>query len=233
MPTATETFADELTRAAKLDMRANPFVAAVIEGRCSRDVIRRYGVLVFELAEGFPQRLAAAAAICDDPAARIALLQNLLEEEGVVEYSGGRLVADETRRHSNAARRFAIAAGASEGDLRDAATSKGGEGMWLGTAMAQRRAAAVIAYLTVGIESNVPHTLSMISTALSRHYGFAEHDLEFLTSHVALDTSHGAAGARLVERLARNDADRTDALEGARRGALAWWWLHRSLLSNR
>src|SRR5205809_7767304 len=120
MKAATDTLEAELTAAAQLDMRRNPFVAAVVEGRCSRDQIRRYAVGVYALSARFPQRLAATAAICDDHEVRLALLENLLEEEGIVSMQGGRLTRDENRRHGNVARRFAVAAGATGEELRAA-----------------------------------------------------------------------------------------------------------------
>jgi len=228
---AIETLTADLAAAARLDIRRNPFVAAVVDGRCSRDAIRRYAIGACALSDRFPQRLAATAAICDDPDVRLALLENLLEEEGVVAIERGRLIRDDAKRHGNVARRFAIAAGATDDDLCAAFERERRAAPWLDNAIAQQRAAAALAYLTVGIESNVPPTLALIAESLSRHYGFGEHDLEFLTSHIAFDEAHGAAGARLTARLVHSDADRDDALDGARRGALAWWGFHRSMLS--
>jgi len=224
----TETFEAELTAAARLDVARNPFVAAIVAGRCSRDAIRRYAAATYALSDHFPQRLAAAASIVDDPEVRLALLENLLEEEGVVALHGNRLIRDDAKRHGNVALRFAIAAGATEDDLRAAREHDRVAAPWLAAAIARKSAAAAVAFLTVGIESNVPATLSLIAESLSRHYGFAAHDLEFLESHVAFDASHGAAGARLTARLACTAPKRDEALEGARRGALAWWGFHRS-----
>jgi pyrroloquinoline quinone (PQQ) biosynthesis protein C len=233
MMAATETFEEALSAAARLDMRRNPFVAAIVAGRCSRDQIRAYAAGLFALSDRFPLRLAATAAICDDPDVRLALLENLMEEEGVVRIEEGRLIRDDSRRHATVARRFALAAGASDDALLSASEHEAATATWLTEAIAGRRLAAALAYLTVGIEGSVPATLSLVADALSRHYQFADEDLEFLTSHVAFDAAHGAAGARMTARVVRSDADRADALEGARRGAVAWWWFHRSMLAAR
>lgn len=227
---ATEALEAALAAAAHLDIRRNPFVAAIAEGRCSRQAIRRYAVAVFALSDRFPERLAATAAICDDPDVRLSLLENLLEEDGITRMENGRLIRHDRKRHASVARRFAIAAGASEEELIAASARERDTATWLQEALAARRAAAALAYLTVGIEGNVPATLTLIADSLSRHYGFGDGDLEFFTSHVALDEAHGATGARLTARMIRSDSDRADALEGARRGAMAWWWFHRSML---
>jgi pyrroloquinoline quinone (PQQ) biosynthesis protein C len=227
---ATDALDAALAAAAYLDIRHNPFVAAVVEGRCSRDAIRRYAIAVFALSDQFPSRLAATAGICDDPEVRLSLLENLLEEEGITRLEDGHLIRDDGKRHASVARRFAVAAGASDEELAAASARERDTATWLHEAIAARRAAAALAYLTVGIEGSVPATLTLIAAALSQHYGFRDDDLAFLTSHIALDEAHGASGVRMTARLVRSDADRADAIEGARRGALAWWWFHRSML---
>lgn len=221
-------FADELLEAARRDMRQNAFVAALIDGRSSHHALRRYAAGLFALSDRLPQRLLAIAARCEDRGVRLALLENLLDEEGIVGIDGGRLMVDEGRRHPNMARRFAHAAGVSDADLSAASASAMGEATWLNDAIAQNHLTAALAYLTIGIESNVPSTMTLVAAALERHYGFDRGDLEFLTAHIELDEGHAANGARLTSRLVRNDADRAEALEGARRGGLAWWWWHRS-----
>src|SRR5438046_2796629 len=89
----------ELSAAAHLDMRRNAFVIALIDGRCSREIVKRYAAGVFALSDRLPQRLLAIAARCDDRDVRIALLENLIEEEGIVGIDRGRFVSDERNRH--------------------------------------------------------------------------------------------------------------------------------------
>jgi len=225
---ATDTFERELTAAAQREMCENPFIAALTEGRASRDAIRRYTAGLYALSDRLPQRLLRIAAMIDDRKVRLALLENLLEEEGVIAIDGGHLVADDRKRHPNLARRLAHAAGATDDDLRDASAAAEAQATWLNDAIAKGRIAAALAYLTVGIEGNVPATMELVVDALASHYAFHERELEFLTSHIELDAGHAAAGARLVARIASTGADRADAIEGARRGGLAWYWWHRS-----
>ena len=231
--TETTTFESELAAAARLDMRRNPFIGAMTAGRCSRDVVRRYAAGVFSFAETFPQLLLAIASRCDDREVRLALLENLMEEEGIVAIDGGHFVVDESRRHPALARRFAHAAGVSDDDLRAAAAAAPVAAKWLHGAIAADRVAAALAYVTIGFEANTPATMILLASALEKNYGFASHDLEFLTAHVEADAGHAAAGLRLTARIARDDAARADAIRGAHRGAAAWWWWHRSLMQVR
>src|SRR6185295_16389588 len=118
MKADTDSFAAELlltTRA--LEMDANPFLVALAGGTASREAVRRYAIETYLLAFFFPQRLAAVMAICGDPAIRLELLRNLLEEDGVIAMDGDRPVRDPERCHSTIARRFCLASGATDEDL--------------------------------------------------------------------------------------------------------------------
>jgi pyrroloquinoline-quinone synthase len=230
MLTATESLAEELMRGPReLDMRTNPFIAALGRGDCPRDTIRSYAIATYVLSASFPQRLASLAAICSNPAVRLELLRNMLEEEGVHSFDGERIVRRDDRQHGEIARRFARAAGASDDDLvraRDQARHD----VWLDRAIAGRRLCAALAYLTVGFEGCVPATYALIVEALQRNYGFSLDDLEFFTLHMTADGDHSRLGAAMTAALVRNEMDREEAMLGVKHAVTTWWRWHKSFV---
>lgn len=228
MSSATETsFADVLLQSARpYPIATNPFVAALRRGECTREQVREYARTIAVAAIGFPRVLGNVLTFCDRPRIRQSILGNLLEEEGAVAYRPGHgVVLAPERSHATMARRFAAAAGLSEDELtrpheqesrwyRDAAE----RGDWIGA----------FAYFAVGFEANVPESFRLVHAALAGHYGFAEEDLEFLTEHMTADERHGRESAEMLAELTE-PAERQRALDGARRGGMTWWMIHRRL----
>ena len=218
-------FKQQLLAAARsCDIAANPFVRGVHEGRYPRDSFSRYGVELAHLTAGFTLRLAAILSRCEVVEVRRPLLANLLEEEGVVSFSAeGGLVAERSRSHGVIAWQFARAAGAASGET--ASLERGS--MWFDQEIAEGRWIGPLAYLTLGYESNIPQAGRLMAEGFRTHYGFAEDDLTFLTMHFEADERHGAEGAAMIAGAADTPAMRREALEGARRGASAFWHFHR------
>lgn len=209
----------------------HPFVTAIREGALSRETVRNYAVAIAAVGGAFPYRLASVLALCDHRDIRRSLISNLLEEEGVVGYTPGQHVdVNPARRHGEMGRRFARAAGATDADV-DAVSPR--PARWFGEAIQRGNWLGAFAYFAVGQEANVPPTFRLIIDPLIEHYGFAREDLEFLTEHFEADERHGLEAAHLIAGAADTDEARQRALEGARRGGVAWWALHRTHLSER
>ena len=224
----TDSLADQLAREPRaLNMAANPFVAALADGTCSRDAIRRYATETYVLSSTFPQRLALLVAMCPHSAVRVELVRNILEEEGVSSFDGERIVRRDDRQHGEIARRFAHAAGVDDEELARARRDDRRE-TWVDRAIAEQRLCSALAYITVGFEGCVPPTYALIVEALERNYGFSRDDLEFFILHMAADADHSRLGAEMVVALVRSDADRAEAIDGVKRATTAWWWWHRS-----
>jgi pyrroloquinoline quinone (PQQ) biosynthesis protein C len=217
-------FADDLGyQASRVDFQRLPFVEAIRDGRCPIEAVRAYAIDLVALAEGFPPLLSWILASCDQREARLAVLANLLEEEGVLafgEQSG--IVAPPGRSHGELARRFATAIGADipvpSPTLRSA---------WIDDQLRGGRWLGPLAFLTVGYESNVPRTFAPIIDGLRRHYGCRDDDLVFLTGHVTADAEHGAHGIEMLVRAAATVELQRAALDGAARGTAAFYQLHR------
>ena len=215
-------FTEELLAAARPSNGASdPFVDGLRSGRMSRDAIRRYALALVGIATAFPRRLADILTICDVDEIRISLLANMLEEEGVVSYAPGAIRAVPERKHGAFARRFAFAAGASDAEADDAVANMRA-GRWFADAIDRGDWLGAFAYVAVGHEANVPPTFRQIVPPLVEHYGFAIEDLVFLTEHYEADERHGNESAHAIARIAKTDDARVRALEGARRGGMAW-----------
>jgi pyrroloquinoline quinone (PQQ) biosynthesis protein C len=204
----------------------NPFVRAVSEGTLSRKALKRYAVDMTALAKAFPKRLAAVLSLCDAGEVRRLLIGNLLEEEGVVAFvpSEGVQVREE-RRHGVMAEKFALAAGASPGELQATQPERS---QWFDDAIRGGDWLGAFSYFAVGQEANVPATCRALIGPLTERYGIAAGDLEFLSEHFVADERHGIESAHLIARAATSDEARARALEGARRGGIAWWAFHRA-----
>jgi pyrroloquinoline quinone (PQQ) biosynthesis protein C len=226
--TAATDLAESLLAVARVaPMQTNAFVAGVIEGRASRDAVRRYATTIASMAEAFPRRICAVLSICDDFDVRRSLLGNLLEEEGVVGFvpEEGVRIQNE-RRHGVIARKFAHAAGAADAEL-DAAPSM--PARWFVDAVRDGDWVGAFSFFAIGFEANVPETFRLLVDPLQTHYGFSADDLHFLYEHFTADERHGVEAAHLIARAANTAERRASAREGARRGGAAWWAFHRSL----
>ena len=198
-------FARELIATARsFDVAATPLLRSLAAGTCDRTTIARYAAQLEALSEGFPRVLESIRAICPRDEVRQSIDANLVEERG----------------HPAMARRLARAAGAD-----------GGAPAWSAPRFAELVACndwiGAFAWMSVGIEANVPRTFAIVFAALKEHYGFAERDLVFLHEHLSADERHGSEAAELIAGIATTDDLRDRAREGARLGAAAWWLMHR------
>lgn len=231
MTAATE-FVESLLAVSRVaPMETHPFVRAVADGSLSREALKQYAIQIAGVATVFPKRLAAVLSLCDDTPVRRSLIANMLEEEGVVGFvpaEGIRVV--EARRHGVMGERFARAAGATEEELRKPLPEPA---RWFSNAIQAGDWLGAFSYFAVGQEANVPATFRALIGPLTKHYGIAPEDLEFLTEHFEADERHGIESAHLIARVATTDEARGRALEGARRGGMAWWAFHRTHVTAR
>jgi len=201
-------FSRELIETARsFDVAATPFLRSLDAGTCDRKTIAEYALNLAALAKRFPRVLASVYAICPNGGVRRSLLANLREEKG----------------HPAMARRLALAAGVDDRAI-DSATWSAPR---FGDLLQRQEWLGAFAWMSVGIEANVPGTFALVIAPLKRHYGFADDDLAFLTEHLTADERHGSDAAKLIAGIATTDEMRAQALEGARLGAAAWWLMHR------
>jgi hypothetical protein len=206
--------------AACMPMPQARLVRILAGGRTPLPLLRRFSLGVLAGAHHFPAQLIRLYRAADSPDAKLHLLENLMEEEGVV-LDGRNLRQDEAGRHSRWAKRFcdaldvpAEAQQTAQAGARDAAFNEYlADGDWL----------CAMAYLLIGCESNLPRTYLPILQGLRRQ-GLDPGALVFFSAHIAADTQHGRTAMDLAERLTPV-AHQVRVLDAARRGAERWWVL--------
>jgi pyrroloquinoline quinone (PQQ) biosynthesis protein C len=201
-----------------------PLVQAIANGTCPRPVAAAYMMEVAELAYGFPRMLCAILAVCPERRARLSLMANLLEEEGVEVFEAHKtFTAPIAKHHGTMALRLARALGAPEVPLplpyRRSA--------WVEAALARGEWLGPLAFVTVGYEASVPPVFGALAAGLRTHYGCGAGDLAYLIDHVEADAEHAADGIELLAALATTPAGERAALEGARLGVRSWAHVHR------
>jgi pyrroloquinoline quinone (PQQ) biosynthesis protein C len=189
-------------------------------GRCPPAVLRRYALATVHSAELFCATAAEMADKAPDDRARLIMLENLMEEEGIHLNPARGLVQRPETSHPALARRFAAAVGA-EGDPEQAvhATSDGramlARGEWV----------EAVAHLLVGQELHFADAAPVLGRALERN-GLTARDVAFFHVHETADRKHGEQALDLVVAHARGRAQQERCIAEARRGALAWLAAH-------
>lgn len=224
MSSATEFAKTLLSAAQPFPPDRNPVVRRVVDGPVSRAALQPFASMLVTMAEQFPLSICALLGTCRTPRVREALIANLLEEEGVIAAAGQGVRIDREQSHGGLARRFARATGVADENLDSLPLV---ENAWFMSELRQGRWLAPFAYVSVGFEANVPPTFSLLLDPLRKRWGFEECELAFFIDHVTADERHGTESANLIAALATDDSQRTAALEGAHRGGLAFWHLHR------
>ena len=215
-------FAESLYAAARpQEIETHPFIGHVREGVATQEAVRQFALHLASATESFVRSLHSILSICPDPLVRHSLISNVLEEEGMTGYVPGRgATFDPGRNHPTMARRFARAAGATDAEIE---AFRVGPPRWFHRAIAAGNWLGPFAYIAVGTEASIPPTYRLLVPAFAEHYGFNDHDMEFLYEHMTVDDRHGEEGAQLIASVATTEAAQRQALEGARRGGQGWW----------
>lgn len=207
----------------RIDANLHPFTCSIRDGVYPATGLKSYAADLAVTVSAFSRSLAAIFAHCEDPEVRRMLLENLLEEEGATSFQPeDGLIVDAKQRHSDLAWRFARAAGETADKPPHSTMIPGwfrrqlNAGHWLGP----------LAYVVIGYEANIPPTFRVLLEGFRQHYGFSEEDLAFFTVHTIADERHSAQGASVIVNAATTPELKRQALEGARRGASAWWQFH-------
>lgn len=192
-------------------------------GRAPRKVLQAYAMATVRSADLFCATLAEMAAKAPSPAARLHLLENLMEEEGLFFQPSRGLVSRPETSHPALARRFAAAVGpnpaalAPDGSRHAFATGR--------ALLAEGRWAEAVAHLLVGQEYNFCHTAPRLAEALMKN-GLSAHDVAFFIVHEAADRDHGEQAIAMLLDHATTPALQDACIAEARAGAEAWLAAH-------
>lgn len=204
----------------------NRFLRNLNAGSYPRAALSRYAIRLARLVSQFPRRLAALAANCPERSARLFLLENMLEEEGVAAFHAvNGLSEDERASHTALALRFVTATGATEADVH--AESDDTTETWFDSAVGRGEFLETSAYLNIGIEGAAPSTFEQMIPSLRDVYGFKERELTFFSEHASADERHSARAIAMLEQLASSPDERARVSRGIRRGVAAWRSFHR------
>lgn len=175
----------------------HPFYVAWSEGKLTRDDLRFYAGQYAHVVREFPNLLAATLPHLGDPAHRRAIVDNLADEEGLKGVS-----------HPELWNRFGEGVGASREELAGAAPlPETAEALATLRALAAAGAPHALACLWA-VESQAPAVSAEKLRGLAEFYGIREGPAtEYFRVHAALDLEHSAEEERILESVARTDAD--------------------------
>lgn len=220
------TFDEHLSAAiAERDMERSDFVRNLSTGSYPRSALIIYASRLTRLVSMFPRRLAALASICPDRTARLALLENMLEEEGAVSFEPVKgITEDERLSHTALILRFRRSLGGASPDARDEIDES-----WFDRQISERNFLGASAYLNLGLEGAAPATFAHVTPALRNVYGFTEKEVAFFSEHTIADTRHRQRAAELLERMAQSPTERAEVIAGIKRGVTIWFVFHRNV----
>jgi pyrroloquinoline quinone (PQQ) biosynthesis protein C len=198
------------------------FYRLVASGRCPRSVLLRYARSTYVSASLFCASIAEMIDKAPDGEARLVLIENLLEEEGIFLQPSRGLVIRPEKRHPALAARFLKACGGSEEEAEiDGQTATGpgramlAEGRWL----------EAVSFLLIGQELKFGTGAGQIFELL-RGQGLAARDLAFFAVHVEADSAHGRQALDLVLDRARTAGEQRACIAAAGAGARHWFKMH-------
>ncbi len=185
----------------------HPFYKLWSEGKLTRANIREYAVSYYPHVAAFPTYVSGVHSSCEDPALRLELLDNLVEEEGG------------SVNHPALWRRFAAALGAPEEDLSIVARTPE-----VAAAISEFRRATREGSLAEGLaalyayESQIPEISRTKREGLAAFYGIdAPEATRFFTVHEEADVWHRRVERDALGRVATTPVDQERALAAAER----------------
>lgn len=236
-PLARDAFeAALLTAVERWPCEETRFYRLLATGRCPHKVVLRYARSTYVSAKLFCAIIAELVDKAPDSEARLIMLENLLEEEGIVLHPRRGLIPRPETRHPALALRFLRACGGDDKDgeagrLGDGEPGRDGDGL-NATApgrrmLAEGRWLEAVAFLLVGQELKFSDAAARLFDAL-RGYGMSARDLAFFAVHVEADCQHGRQALDLVlGRALTADAQRR-CVRAAADGARHWFEMHGS-----
>ncbi|MCB1050151.1 MAG: iron-containing redox enzyme family protein [Acidobacteria bacterium] len=197
----------------------HPLIRHLQAGTFNQEHLTRFATALWGMAEAFPNNLARVLTLCPDRTTRRHLLQNLLEEEGFSPTEG--TLQDRPERAHIAL--YNVFIQAVERYTHKQVPAPNPAGTWFTQALDQANWIGPAAYFMVGMELNVPPTFSLLIPLLKQQFSFTDEDLVFFNEHLEADVAHGEIGIQILQAVCQDERTQALAVEGARRGALAWW----------
>ena len=232
MPSTAEPLLDRagfeaalLGAVAEFDFEQTRFCRMLSSGRCPKPMLQRYAREACRGASLFCADLAALAELAPDPEARLILLENLLEEEGIYVSPGRGLVSRPDRGHPTLASRFVRACGGDEAGADPAEAEEPHLTARARELIDQRRWLEAVSFLLIGVELKFSAIAARLFELFAR-LGLDERDLAFFAVHIEADQAHGRQALDLVLDRACTAAEQQACIAAARDGARHWFAHH-------
>lgn len=203
------------------------FYRTLTARRCPLSLLRRYARSTYLSATLFCATIAELVDKAPDRDARLTLLENLLEEEGVHLNPRRGLIVRPEARHPALALRFLRATGVEDVSEQEAfgdALHATGPGRAL---LADGRWLEAVAFLLIGQELKFATAAGPLLKALGQQ-GFSDRDLAFFSVHIEADAEHGQQALDLVLDRAVTAQDQQACIVAAGAGARHWFDSHGS-----
>ena len=192
----------------------------ISSGRCPRPLMLRWASSACRTAQVFCPFLAELAETAPDREARLMILENLMEEEGIFLSPTRGLVVRPEQRHVALAMRFVRACGGPEnGESVAGAIHSLGPARQL---LAEGRWLEAVSFALIGQELGFATTCTVMFEML-RGCGFSDHDLVFFAIHGEVDCVHGRQALDLVMDRALTAETQRSCLAAAEQGARYWF----------
>ena len=194
---------------ADLHLLSHPFYQAWMEGKLSQEKLQHYAAQYKPFVEAFPRFVSALHSHCEDPQARVEILENLMDEEGKLGHSAP---------HPELWDNFMAGLGAKKSDAYgDAALKTKVTFLNLTHASYEEGLCALYSY-----EYQTPAISKTKVEGLQKFYGIDDpRTLEFFRVHETADIYHSDTCAKWIDAI---PADKqAAALQSARTAAQSLW----------
>ena len=206
---------------AQYDCKDTRLYQSLKSGRCPRSVILRYAESSYRSAVLFCATVAEFTIRAPDREARLFMLENLLEEEGMHLRADTGIVHRKEQGHIALALRFLRACGGDPDKLdRAQHATTAGRAM-----LAEGRYLEAMSHLLIGQELKFGTASQEIMEAL-KPYGFSNRDLAFFAVHGDADLKHGNEALDIVVTRADTAEMQQRCLAEAAEGARIWFAAH-------
>ncbi len=187
-----------------------------------RKALRNFAAGIYSSANSFLGVLSQLAENAPDPVSRLFLLENLMEEEGVIFKPSSGLAIRPEQRHVALARRFVVACDLDPDELTAEAAFMQKSGGRVQEYLAAGQWMEAVAYMLVGQELKAGEACATLVRQLGRH-GFSARELAFFEVHIEADMDHGRQAIEIVLRNATDAESQAAAIRAAEEGARDWF----------
>lgn len=219
---SSEQFSERLLHAvAEFPLENTRAYKLLVSRKCPLSFIQQYARSAYRAASFFCETLPELIEQAPNDKAKLTLLNNLLEEEGIHISSSKGLTVRPEARHVTLALRFVDACGASQSLEKNLVRQVSPAQNYL----SKERWLEAIAFIMIGQELPFSHNSTLMMNALIGQ-GYSAKDLVFFAVHREADKRHGQEALDLVINNSHSRKQQDAAIQAAREGARHIFFIH-------